>query len=183
MIPLKEFPRMREAYLRVPCDVVEKEEAKSLKDFILEFFPKKGAHAVAAPQIGIQKRAFLAKLKTGWVFACNPVILEKEEPFIFNNEACLSFPGIVKNTLRYKRIKVKYLDEDYEERLVMLEDLEAVIFQHEIDHLNGVLFKDRVQKPFKRATKKIGRNDFCPYCMDSGLIIKWKKCGRHNDGK
>ena len=67
--------------------------------------------------------------------------------------------------------KVKFRDENFEERTVMAENIEAIVFQHEIDHLNGVLYKDRVQKPY-RAEPVQGRNEPC--ACNSGK--KFKKC-------
>jgi len=83
----------------------------------------------------------------------------------------LSFPGCHKSTVRFSRVKVRYFDENLEERTVVVEGLEAVIFQHEIDHLNGVLFKDHVRKPI-RVEKVPGRNEPC-VC---GSGKKFKKC-------
>ena len=174
MIKLKQFPIYSEQFLRKPCKpVVDAQEAKELVAKILDKYPEEGALGVACPQIGIHKQAFVMRLQSEdtAIFVCNPEIVEQEEPFIFNNEGCLSFPGKRKNTVRYKRVKVKYRDERFEERTVLADDVEAVIFQHEIDHLNGVLYKDRVQQSPK-AKVKIGRNEPCS--CNSGK--KYKKC-------
>ena len=184
MIPLKDFPIMKEELLRkMSIEVESSQEAKSLKDFLLEFFPKKGAFAVAAPQVGIYKRAFLAKMPSrpkDWLFVCNPKILKKEDQFVYRNESCLSFPGVFKNTVRYKTLKIEYHDEDFETKLGIVEDKEAVIFQHEIYHFDGVLFRDRVQKPIRNEGPQIGRNERCPYCRGKQKNVKWKKCREHN---
>jgi len=174
MIKLKEFPLYPEAELRMPCDkVANREEAQKLKKELSEQFPEAGALAVACPQIGIHKQAFLAKMPNDkqWLFACNLEIYDREEQFLFRDESCLSFPGQQMDTLRFNRVYVKYRDENFEERRVIAEKLEAVIFQHEVDHLNGILYKDRVIKPHI-SSKKIGRNEPCP--CSSGK--KYKKC-------
>ena len=180
MIKLGKFPILDESFLRgVSIPVENTEEAEHLKEKLLQYFPTTGAYAVAAPQIGLQSRAFLAKLPAKrrgdtakWVFCCNPEILDKYEPITFTGESCLSFPNKPKNTDRFKYIKAKYYDENLEERIAILEDLEAVIFQHEIDHLNGVLYFDHTQCTTVKNTIKVGRNASCP--CNSGK--KYKKC-------
>lgn len=177
MIKPKYFPMYPEAFLRQPCELVkDKKEAQELKSKLEEMFPIRNAHGVACPQIGIHKKAFLVKLLSGeYVLACNAEILDKEKEGVFKNEGCLSFPGKTKHTNRFRRIKVKYFDEEFEERNVILENLEAVIFQHEVDHINGVLYKDNAIEqiqPTRREYPKIGRNEPCP----CGSGKKYKKC-------
>jgi len=165
MIKLKEFPLYSETELRLPCDKVSnKEEAQELKEKLHAQFPETGALSVACPQIGIHKKAFLAIMPSTkqWFFACNVEIYDQEEPILFKDESCLSFPGKPKDTLRFNRVYVKYRDENFEERKVVAEKLEAAIFQHETDHLNGILYKDHVIKPQVNTKKKTGRNEPCP---------------------
>jgi peptide deformylase len=102
---------------------------------------------------------------------CNPEILSQEDEFVMTGEGCLSFPKKHKDTVRYRTVKVKYRDENFEERTVVAEGIEAVVFQHEIGHLNGELFFDRVAKPY-RATPVQGRNEKCA----CGSGKKFKKC-------
>ena len=121
-------------------------------------FPKKGAYGVAASQIGMHRRAFLVRFPSGqWLFACNAEIVNREEPFVFPNEGCLSFPKKSKKTDRYKRVTFKYQDEELEERKAIVEDIEAVIIQHEIDHTNGVLYFDHAVSGTIRHVLRIGR--------------------------
>lgn len=174
MIPLKQFPIVEESSLRLMSrPVVDKDFAVELKELILAQFPTTGALAVAAPQIGILKRASVIQLPSTkeFLFICNPEIVEQEDEFVFDGEGCLSFPGCHRSTVRYRRVKVKYFDEALEERTVIAEGLEAVIFQHEIDHLNGVIFRDRVRKPV-RVVQVPGRNEPCT----CGSGKKFKKC-------
>lgn len=174
MIPLKQFPIIPESSLRmVSRPVTTKEFATRLKELILAQFPTTGALAVAAPQIGILKRASVIQLPSTkeFLFICNPEIVEQEEEFIFHGEGCLSFPKKHKDTVRYNQVKVKYFDENLEERTIVAEGLEAVIFQHEIGHLNGDLFFDHVRKPIT-VEKLPGRNEPCT----CGSGKKFKKC-------
>jgi peptide deformylase len=101
---------------------------------------------LAAPQVGIAKRFMLvcpsAELGDEQV-VINPEILraEGEEEM---EEGCLSFPGIYGTVRRATRIHVRYRDLDWAERDLHLEGYVARIFQHENDHLNGVVFVDRM---------------------------------------
>ena len=174
MIKTHEFPIYTEAFLREPCEPVrDASHARALYGLLEEQFPSKGAFGVACPQIGIHAKASLMKLPGAerFTFMCNPEILEQEDEFIFCGEGCLSFPRDHRNTVRFKRVKVKYWDENFEERIITAENVEAVVFQHEIDHLNGILYKDRVQKPY-RAEPVQGRNEPCA----CGSEKKFKKC-------
>jgi len=180
-IRLNDFPVQSEAFLRNKSTNVENtQEAIALRNLLYQCFPENGAYAIAAPQIGILKRAFLAKYtlendpnKTNWcLFACNPEILDMYDPIEFPQEGCLSFPNKPKNTTRFKYAKVRYFNENMEERVAVVEGLEAVIFQHEIDHLNGILYTDHIiNKPIQVKTK-IGRNELCT----CGSGKKYKKC-------
>lgn len=175
MIKLSEFPILPEDELRLKSKHVNtKEEAEEINEMLMSSFPETGAYAVAAPQIGLLARAFVAKLpETDTLqFFCNPVITDEYDTITFPNEGCLSFPGKNKHTHRYKYIVMEYLDENFEQKKVVASDLEAVIFQHEVDHLNGILYFDKKADLTVRNTNKIGRNEACP--CKSGK--KYKKC-------
>jgi peptide deformylase len=101
---------------------------------------------LAAPQVGIAKR-FMLVCPTGDLgdeeVAINPEILaqEGEEEM---EEGCLSFPRVYGTILRPAKVKVRYRDLDWKERLVDLDGYVARIFQHELDHLNGIVFTTRM---------------------------------------
>ncbi|TDI97079.1 MAG: hypothetical protein E2O29_01900 [Deltaproteobacteria bacterium] len=174
MIKLKQFPLYSEEFLRQTCKPVEtKEQATDLKEALLGMFPKEGAYGVSAPQIGIHRQAFLVKFPSGqWLFACNAQIVSREEPFVFSKEGCLSFPKKSKQTDRYKHVTFTYQDEELEEHKSMVEDIEAVVIQHEIDHTNGILYFDHAICGTIKNVLRIGRNDPC-IC---GSGKKYKKC-------
>ena len=131
------------------------------------------AHGVglAAPQIGKAIRLFmvdtspfaedegledeerktLAEFKHVFI---NPVIIEEngdEWPF---NEGCLSIPDIREDVFRQEEIKVEYLDENFEKHSKTLNGLVARVFQHEYDHIEGILFTDKLSSLKKRLIKK-----------------------------
>lgn len=75
----------------------------------------------------------------------NPEITKKEGGLIEDFEGCLSVPDVYGKVPRYKKVKVKALDEDGKEFRVTAEDFLARIFQHEIDHCNGMVFIDHIK--------------------------------------
>ena len=93
---------------------------------------------LAANQIGSNLRVFVLNFKGMRVYA-NPEILEQEGEFIFDGEGCLSFPGEIYCTRRFNRIKI-CSDSRPDE---ILTGIEAVAFQHELDHLDGITMHKR----------------------------------------
>ena len=99
---------------------------------------------LAAPQVGIPKRVVVIDVGEGLVELVNPVVVEtKGEQF--GPEGCLSVPGEYADVTRAKYAKVKAQDRHGEEIVVEGEDLMARALLHEIDHLNGVLFVDKIE--------------------------------------
>lgn len=100
---------------------------------------------LAAPQVGILKRVIVVDPhdgETGLVKLVNPEIIEKDGEQI-SVEGCLSVPNFNASVKRPEHVKVKYLDENGEEKIWDAHGFPAVILSHEIDHLNGILFKDK----------------------------------------
>jgi peptide deformylase len=103
---------------------------------------------LAAPQVGISKQIITVDVGKGLICLINPTLLNKEGE-IQMEEGCLSFPEVSLNITRSKKVTLKGLNPDGEEVVVEAEELLARIFQHEMDHLEGVLIIDRVS-PLKR---------------------------------
>ena len=106
---------------------------------------------LAAPQLGVSRRVIVynpddsdEKDVDRTVIMINPVIVFYNEEFEKESESCLSLPGIEGNIKRHTEITVQYLDEDLVPHTKSVKDWEAKIIQHEIDHLNGKLFWDRL---------------------------------------
>jgi peptide deformylase len=123
-----------------------------------------GGVGLAAPQVGRSLRIFLVDTaqieddeKEGIkeVFI-NPEILEFSEDEGNYEEGCLSIPDVTGDVIRPNKVKVRYLNGDLEERELWLEEMEARVFQHEFDHVEGVLFVEKL-KPLrkKRIQKKL----------------------------
>jgi peptide deformylase len=109
---------------------------------------------LAANQAGLAIRAFVMDLtedKTDPKLFINPEIIESSLEKQTMEEGCLSLPGIAAKITRPKTILVKYIDENENEIQQEFSDLASTCIQHEIDHLDGILFPDRVIMP-KQAT-------------------------------
>ncbi|NLC38137.1 MAG: peptide deformylase [Clostridia bacterium] len=100
---------------------------------------------LAAPQIGVSKRVIVIDIGEGLLELINPEILEREGQDR-QVEGCLSVPGVQGEVIRAYRVKVKGWDRKGEEKVIIGEGLLARVLQHEIDHLDGVLFVDKIVK-------------------------------------
>ena len=163
------------------------EEGKWIGEELIKEVQRIGGFAKAlglsAPQFGIFKRVFVAWGSTGkshtegWNVYINPVLEEiSSDKCLFFEEGCLSFPGSSVRTNRNSEILISCIEEDGERHKYVLEGRDAIVFQHELDHLDGILMFDRVAKSVPQTANigknKIGRNDLCP----CGSGKKYKKC-------
>ncbi|MCF7846327.1 MAG: peptide deformylase [Candidatus Peribacteraceae bacterium] len=128
----------------------DKKLKKLLKDMMVTMLAKDGV-GLAAPQVGINERIVVLNLKIDgrkWqtVALINPEILDASVVTVCGEEGCLSLPGIVGEVERHETATVKFLDESGKLRLLELEGLNARAIQHEVDHLDGILFTDRAKK-------------------------------------
>lgn len=98
---------------------------------------------LAAPQVGVLRRVVVIDVGEGLLELINPEIIEKRGESI-DVEGCLSIPGRAGKVKRPEYVKVKYLDINGKEQFVEGEGLLARALCHEIDHLNGVLFIDKM---------------------------------------
>jgi peptide deformylase len=117
---------------------------------------------LAAPQIGIHQRIIVIDLSAknephDLVVAINPTIVHSEGE-VYEEEGCLSVPDYAANVKRHARVIVKALDLEGVERTWQADDLLAIAFQHEIDHLDGILFVDHLsalkRELFQRKARK-----------------------------
>lgn len=101
---------------------------------------------LAAPQVGILKRIAVIDIREGnKIILINPEIIEEEGKAIME-EGCLSIPGETGDVIRSEKIKVRTLNQEGKEVEFEAEGFEARAIQHEIDHLNGILFVDKIVK-------------------------------------
>jgi len=111
-----------------------------------------GGVGIAAPQLGISQRVVIVDCSLGQhpcknhgrLVMVNPVILEQSGK-VLGREGCLSVPDWVATVPRSKKISVQYQNEKGELQTLKTSAFEARVIQHEMDHLDGILFIDRVQ--------------------------------------
>jgi peptide deformylase len=103
--------------------------------------------ALAAPQIGIHKRITVINYMNEYFEMVNPEILEVSGENI-DIEGCLSFPGFSGNVKRAETVKVRFQDRNGKDRTIERSGRMARCIQHEIDHLDGILFIDRMDEKF-----------------------------------
>ena len=98
---------------------------------------------LAAPQIGVQKKLFVYDIGDGADVLINPEIVEASGEWVYE-EGCLSIPGLYVEMIRPKEVLLKGVNLEGEEITVEADELLSRLFQHELDHLNGVLMFDRM---------------------------------------
>lgn len=100
---------------------------------------------LAAPQIGISKRMIVVDLGDNLMELINPEIVQ-QEGVQNGTEGCLSVPGVIGWVDRAQKVTVRFLDREGQDQEIEAEDLLARCLQHEIDHLNGILFIDKASE-------------------------------------
>ena len=141
--------------LRKKCKKVEEVDdhiRMILDDMLDTLHNTEDGAAIAAPQIGILKRLVVIDMGTGIIKLVNPEIIE-EKGIQECVEGCLSIPNKYGNTIRPKKVTIKALNENGEEIILTGRGEMAKCFCHEIDHLDGILFIDKVTKWFKMNNK------------------------------
>lgn len=124
-----------------PVAKVTKRIAKLLRDMEETMIHENGA-GLAAPQIGVSERLIVVDGGDGPIHLVNPV-LERGEGTDVDREGCLSIPGVYGYVERYARVVVSGLDARGKPVRIEGTDLLARALQHEIDHLDGILFTDK----------------------------------------
>lgn len=142
----------------------------NLKDLISNMFQTMEASrgvGLAAPQIGLPIRLFVVDAAP---FADDDELTKEEQTFLENfrkvfinaeiieetgdkwsfNEGCLSIPGVRGDVSRHERLTIEYLDENFQSQVLTVDGLAARIIQHEYDHIQGVLFTDKLSAFKKR---------------------------------
>ena len=152
-----EIKKYGETALREIAQEVDKidDEILEILDNMVETMHSAKGVGLAAPQVGISKRIFVCDQGDGVVRkVINPVITPLTEKLMDFEEGCLSIPGIYKKVQRPEKIKIEYLSEKGESVTEEVEGSLAIIMQHEYDHLNAVLFVDKVSPMAKRMISK-----------------------------
>ena len=170
ILKLFEYPH---PVLKQKTEKVEKvdNEIKKLLDDMLETMYASNGCGLAAPQIGVSKRIVVIDIahedeEPNPIYMVNPQIIWKSEEKVCGEEGCLSVPGQRAEVERFASVKIKYLDYDGKEQELLAEDFLAIAVQHELDHLDGVLYIDHLSR-LKRQM----------------LLKKLEKLRKENSGK
>lgn len=164
-----------EEALRVKCEDASTDEVGSIIQQLeneLEYSEKLGRKGIglAAPQCAIKKNVAIVRISNTYkVDLVNCKIKNAYDKTMFRNEGCLSFPNRIEDTMRYQEVHIT--DNLVFPYSFIATGLLAVVIQHELDHLNGILLPDLALPKIEKA-KKLKPNDIC-YC---GSNVKYKRC-------
>jgi peptide deformylase len=136
----------------LPVTIINEKLRELVQDMAETMYDAPGV-GLAAPQIGVHQRVIVIDISSrdetpGLIVAINPVIVHADGES-YEEEGCLSVPKYAANVRRHSRVVVKALNLQGEEIIYKAEGLLAIAFQHEIDHLEGILFIDHLS-PLKR---------------------------------
>ena len=169
-------PVLRERASELSRDELASEEVQSFIDDMVETMRAASGAGLAANQVGSLRRIAVVEVPEGGnprypykppiplTVMVNPRLEPVGEAAFEVNEGCLSVPGLRGSLERWEAVRVRYLDRHGEEHEEVRRGLTAGTFQHEVDHLDGVLFLDRVRDPSTFATweqfDRFGRAEF-----------------------
>lgn len=142
-LEIKKYPGR---VLRKKAKEVEKfdEEIKKISAEMAETLKENGGAGLAAPQVGVSKRIIAVLVDENKIeIFINPKITKKSREKKTAEEGCLSFPGIFLKIKRPSKVVIQAIDLERRMLEVEVEGILSRVFQHEIDHLNGILFIDR----------------------------------------
>lgn len=133
-------------------DDIDGRVARMVDDMIPSMYAAEGI-GLAAPQVGIQKRLFVYDIGEGPQTLVNPEVVESDGEWTFD-EGCLSVPGLSFEIVRPKLVHLVGRDLDGNEVSIEADELLARLFQHELDHLDGVLLIDHLDKKQRKQALK-----------------------------
>ena len=156
ILPLVEYPNPLLHEKSKPVTCIDDDLRKTLDDMLETMYADKGV-GLAAPQVGLLKRMIVIDaeqqedetgkhVKGKPMFIINPEIITASEETIIFCEGCLSVPGQKADVVRHQKITVRYQDKEGKQKTIEAEDYLAVILQHEIDHLDGILYIDHLSR-------------------------------------
>lgn len=146
---LRKIRKDTEPILRKKSREVQEVDSKIevLLDDMKETMEAANGIGLAAPQVGVLKRVIIVDIGNGLMEFINPVIVSEEGKDIAE-EGCLSIPGKYEDVERPNKIKVKAMNRQGKKIELNAEGLLARVLCHEIDHLDGILFTDKIYKKF-----------------------------------
>lgn len=146
------------------ADIERKEEVLALVQDLKDTLVKADGCGLAAPQIGVSQRVLIVNgegLEETYPYLAgfrrtmiNPVVVEEDTKTSTFSEGCLSVPGVYADVVRPASIVVRYLDEQFNQVEERLDKFACRMVQHELDHLDGTMFVDRVAPIRKKMIAK-----------------------------
>tara|TARA_B100001113_G_scaffold340736_1_gene325201 strand:+ start:2585 stop:3085 length:501 start_codon:yes stop_codon:yes gene_type:complete len=157
LLKILTFPDPRLRTVAEPIQSVD-ESIKKLADDMLETMYEGSGIGLAATQVNEHKRIFVIDIsedKTNPMVFINPHIVEVIDPTKKSySEGCLSIPGFYEEVERPSKVKASFINLDGQKEYIELEDLMAVVVQHEIDHLDGKLMVDFISSVKREMIRK-----------------------------
>lgn len=153
--PILLYPDPRLKQVCEPVNVLSDSIRETIRNLADTFDISPGCVGIAAPQIGSLLRIIIVDAANSKkrqkntsihnrIICINPEIIQRGGTIMFR-EGCLSIPDFTGNVIRHNAITVRYLDERFIQHEIQAHGFESVVIQHEIDHLDGILFLDRVR--------------------------------------
>ena len=139
-------PILRKKSIEINKNKINSKEMKEFCANMSETMIKKDGVGLAAPQVGKNIRFIVVNIENKITCMINPIITKKSWAKEFGEEGCLSVPDTFGKVKRHKKIKCLYYDNNGKKQIISAEKLTARIIQHEIDHLDGILFIDYLGK-------------------------------------
>lgn len=147
--------------LRSTASAIEKVDGALVKiceDMLDTMYEAPGV-GLAAPQVGIQKRLFVYDIGDGPRIVVNPEIREGDGEWIFE-EGCLSVPDLAWDIARPKQVHLTGFDLEGNEVSIEADEYEARVFQHELDHLDGILLVEHLDDDQRKEANRVLRQRF-----------------------
>jgi len=150
VLDLVKAPDSRLKLISEPVPEVDSKLRRFLSDMVETMYAANGI-GLAAIQVGVPKRIAVIDLDPGGpaskpIYLVNPRIIEVSDEVSTYHEGCLSVPEVWDDVERAARLTVEYTDESGARQVVQADGLFATCLQHEIDHINGLLFIDHLSK-------------------------------------
>ena len=147
LLDIIEAPDRRLTTVCSPVERIDDELLRLLDDMLETMYAAPGI-GLAAPQVGVLQRAFVADLGEEGartpLFMINPELVERSAATTAAEEGCLSLPKQFGEVARADKVRLRYLDRAGEAREIEADGLLARCLQHELDHLDGILFVDHL---------------------------------------
>jgi peptide deformylase len=154
-----------------PVDDIDGSLIRLVDDMVETMYESEGA-GLAAPQVGVQKRMFVYDVGDGPEVMINPTIVESAGEWYYD-EGCLSIPGLRLGIVRPEKVLIRGLGIDGEELSIEADEFLGRVFQHEVDHLDGVLMVERLEEDMRKQALRVLRDralGFDTTAMEAKLV-------------